>query len=172
MVRLCEIAISQYRLGEILIQFFSDLVGVPDTDVWNYEQTLKAIAVAKGYKHISFSRIQDLVSIALPEQLNEMTYVANASNFRRALLNTFSRSDWDWKTLSQNEDVSLAYKGYIKVLEIDLQTMYPVGDDSSKLKYKQGIESVAEQMMARGDVSLFLPFRLYLKCRSLLITIT
>lgn len=112
------------------------------------------MATARGYKHLSFSRLRDLVAIQLPEQLDEMTYVANASNFRRALLNTFSRPDWDWQTVSQSEDVCLTYRGYIKFLEMDLQTVYPVGDDRSKTKYKRGVEYIAQQMMARGDVSL------------------
>lgn len=82
-----------------------------------------------------------------------MTYVANASNFRRALLNTFSRPDWEWKSVSQSEDVCLTYRGYIKFLETDLETVYPIGDERSKTKYKRGIEYIAKQMMARGDVS-------------------
>ncbi|EGR44678.1 uncharacterized protein TRIREDRAFT_69881 [Trichoderma reesei QM6a] len=130
---------------------YNDLLGVPDRDVWHYGETLRAMAVAKGYKHLSFSRLRDLVAIQLPEQLDEMTYVANASNFRRALLNTFSRPDWDWKTVSQSEDVCLTYRGYIKFLETDLQTVYPVGNGRSKTKYKRGIEYIAQQMMARGD---------------------
>ncbi|KAL7809571.1 Pyoverdine/dityrosine biosynthesis domain-containing protein [Trichoderma gracile] len=130
---------------------YNDLLGVPDRDVWHYGETLRAMAMAKGYKHLSFSRLRDLVAIQLPEQLDEMTYVANASNFRRALLNTFSRPDWDWKTVSQSEDVCLTYRGYIKFLETDLQTVYPVGNDRSKTKYKRGIEYIAQQMMARGD---------------------
>lgn len=121
--------------------------------MWNYGETLRALASAKGYKHISFSRLRDLVTIQLPEQLDEMTYVANASNFRRALLNTFSRPDWEWKSVSQSEDVCLTYRGYIKFLETDLETVYPIGDERSKTKYKRGIEYIAKQMMARGDVS-------------------
>ncbi|KAL6699452.1 Pyoverdine/dityrosine biosynthesis domain-containing protein [Trichoderma pleuroticola] len=130
---------------------YNDLLGVPDKDVWNYGETLRALASAKGYKQISFSRLRDLVTIQLPEQLDEMTYVANASNFRRALLNTFSRPDWEWKTVSQSEDVCLTYRGYIKFLETDLETVYPIGDERSKTKYKRGIEYIAKQMMARGD---------------------
>ncbi|KAL5085807.1 hypothetical protein Trisim1_009878 [Trichoderma cf. simile WF8] len=130
---------------------YNDLLGVPDKDVWNYGETLRALASAKGYKHISFSRLRDLVTIQLPEQLDEMTYVANASNFRRALLNTFSRPDWEWKSVSQSEDVCLTYRGYIKFLETDLETVYPIGDERSKTKYKRGIEYIAKQMMARGD---------------------
>lgn len=131
-----------------------DLLGVPDKDVWNYGQTLRAIAAAKGHKHIYFSRLQDLVTIPLPEQLDEIIYVANASNFRRALLNTFGRPDWSWETASQREDVSLTYKGYIKALEIDLQNMYDIKDDAGKTKFQQGIEYTAQQMLARGDVSI------------------
>ncbi|KAL6887172.1 Clavaminate synthase-like protein [Trichoderma longibrachiatum] len=130
---------------------YNDLLGVPDRDVFHYGETLRAMATARGYKHLSFSRLRDLVAIQLPEQLDEMTYVANASNFRRALLNTFSRPDWDWQTVSQSEDVCLTYRGYIKFLEMDLQTVYPVGDDRSKTKYKRGVEYIAQQMMARGD---------------------
>ncbi|UKZ91540.1 uncharacterized protein TrAFT101_006517 [Trichoderma asperellum] len=130
---------------------YNDLLGVSDIDVWRYGQTLRAIATAKGHKHISFSRLQDLVAIALPEQLDEMSYVANASNFRRALLNTFGRADWNWETASQKEDVSLTYKGYIKALGIDLQNVYDIKDDASKAKFRQGIEYTAQQMLARGD---------------------
>lgn len=132
---------------------FIDLLGVPDKDVWAYGETLRALAVEKAYSHISFSRLRDLVTISLPEQVDEMTYVANASNFRRALLNTFSRPDWDWKEVSQSEDVCLTYRGYIKFLETDLQYVYPQGPDRSKSKYKRGIEYIAKQMLARGDVS-------------------
>lgn len=127
-------------------------MGVPDKDVWAYGETLRALAVEKGFTHITFSRLRDLVSISLPETLDEMTYVANASNFRRALLNTFSRPDWDWKVVSQSTDVCLTYRGYIKFLETDLQTVYPLNESRSKSKFKRGLEYIAKEMMARGDV--------------------
>lgn len=133
-------------------------------DVWNYGQTLRAIATAKGHKHISFSRLQDLVTITVPDQLDEMTYVANASNFRRALLNTFGGPDWNWETASQREDVSLTYKGYIKALGMDLQHMYDIHDGTSKTKFKQEIEYTAQQMLARGDVSTYASFD-FIRCQ-------
>ncbi|POR36253.1 Spore wall maturation protein DIT1 [Tolypocladium paradoxum] len=114
---------------------YNDLLGVPDKDVWAYGETLRALAVDKGFDNIVFSRLRDLVSIALPEKLDEMTYVANASNFRRALLNTFSRPDWEWKVT-------------------DLADVYPLQDDRSKTRYKRGIEYIAKEMMMRGDVGL------------------
>ncbi|KJZ76946.1 hypothetical protein HIM_03823 [Hirsutella minnesotensis 3608] len=120
-------------------------------NVWAYGEKLRSIAADKGFDSITFSRLRDLVSIAIPEQLDEMTYVANASNFRRALLNDFGRADWDWKEVSKSEDVCLTYRGYLKFLETDLKDVFPLTDSRSKSKYKKGIEYIAKQMLARGE---------------------
>lgn len=81
-----------------------------------------------------------------------MTYIANASNFRRVLLNTYGRFDREWKEVIQNEDTCLTYRGYIKFLETDLKDVFPLGENRSKSKYKKGIECIAKQMLVRGDV--------------------
>ncbi|RMJ09524.1 hypothetical protein CDV36_010863 [Fusarium kuroshium] len=130
---------------------YNDLLGVPDKDVWAYGETLRALAASKGFAHISFARLRDLVDIDLPKELDEMTYVANASNFRRALLNTFSKPGWTWDEVRQAEDACMTYRGYIKFLQTDLETVYPIGDDRTKSRYKRGTEYIAKQMMARGD---------------------
>jgi pyoverdine/dityrosine biosynthesis protein Dit1 len=85
--------------------------------------------------------------------MDEMTYVANASNFRRALLNTYMRPDWEWSEVRRSEDVCATYRGYIKFLETDLEYVFPQGKDRSRSRYKRGIEYIARQMLARGDVS-------------------
>ncbi|KAK2593443.1 hypothetical protein QQS21_008860 [Conoideocrella luteorostrata] len=130
---------------------YNDLLGVPDNDVWNYGEGLRLLAHAKGFTQIEFSRLRDLVSISLPDELDEMSYVANASNFRRALLNTFGNPNWEWKEVIQSEDVCLTYRGYIRFLETDLADVYPLDGGRTKSKYKRGIEYIAKQMMARGD---------------------
>ncbi|CAM1507716.1 Fc.00g045640.m01.CDS01 [Cosmosporella sp. VM-42] len=130
---------------------YNDLLGVPDKDVWAYGEKLRAIAASRGFSHISFARLQDLVDIDVPKELDEMTYVANASNFRRALLNTFSRTGWSWDEVCQSEDACMTYRGYIKFLATDLENVYPVGNMRSKSKFKKGTEYIAKQMMARGD---------------------
>ncbi|KAF6842778.1 pyoverdine dityrosine biosynthesis [Colletotrichum musicola] len=132
---------------------YNDLLGVPDKEVWAYGETLRSIAVEKRLSHIQFSRLQDLVHLPnLPTKLEEITYVANATNFRRALLNTFGRSDYDPSAeISKNEDTCLTYRGYIKFLETDLRHVYPVGEDRSKSKFKSGIEYISKQMLQRGD---------------------
>ncbi|KAF5639250.1 taurine catabolism dioxygenase [Fusarium sp. NRRL 52700] len=130
---------------------YNDLLGVPDRDVWAYGETLRSMAAEKEFHNISFARLRDLVEIDLPKDLEEMTYVANASNFRRALLNTFSKPGWSWDEVRQSEDQCMTYRGYIKFLQTDLQTVYPVDENRSKSRYKRGIEYIAKQMMARGD---------------------
>ncbi|KAF4440333.1 hypothetical protein F53441_12281 [Fusarium austroafricanum] len=130
---------------------YNDLLGVPDKDVWAYGETLRSMAVEKGFHNITFARLRDLVDIELPKDLEEMTYVANASNFRRALLNTFSDPSWTWDEVKQLDDQCMTYRGYIKFLQTDLETVYPVDEARTKSKYKKGIEYIAKQMMARGD---------------------
>lgn len=155
MVRLIKFLLSKPLTSPRL-----DLLGVSDNDVWRYGDALRAIATAKGHEHIIFSRLQDLVSIMFlndfddVDELNEMTYVTNASNFRLALLSGFGDPDWKWETASQREDIQLTYKGYIKGLGIDLQHMYDIADDESRAKFQRRVEYTAKQMLARGDVSL------------------
>lgn len=121
-----------------------------------YGQNLRRLSVTKGFDFIAFSRLKDLVNVNVnvPDELDEMTYVANASYFRLALLNEFSRSNFDASLrISEDEDTCLTYRGYIKFLSIDLQHVYPVGEDRSNKKYKRGVEYIAKKMLARGDVS-------------------
>ena len=140
----------------------TDLLGVPDKDVWSYGQSLRSLALSRSYTTLSFSRLRDLVplphhslqkALLLDDDLDEMTYVANATNFRRSLLNEFSRPDWQWSEVKESEDVCLTYRGYIKFLETDLQYVYPVGEGRTKSRFKKGIEAIAKEMLMRGDVS-------------------
>ncbi|OAA51543.1 Pyoverdine biosynthesis [Metarhizium rileyi] len=130
---------------------YNDLLGVPDKDVWSYGENLRLMANTRGFNQIEFSRLRDLVPLSVPDELDEMTYVANASNFRRTLLNAFGDPNWDWKEMSQVEDVCLTYRGYIKFLQTDLAEVYPFKGSRTKSKYKRGIEYIAKQMLCRGN---------------------
>ena len=119
---------------------------------------MRALSAQKGFHHIEFSRLKDLVHIDVPDELDEITYVANATNFRLALLRHFSRPEYNAALkISEDEDTCLTYRGYIKFLATDLQDVYPVGEVRSKSKYKRGVEYIAKQMLSRGDVSNTLP---------------
>lgn len=82
-----------------------------------------------------------------------MTYVANATNFRFALLTQHANPKFNASAkIRESEDVCQTYKGYIKFLATDLRTVYPLSEKRTKSKYKQGVEYIAKQMLARGDV--------------------
>lgn len=110
---------------------------------------------AKEFNNIKFNRLRDLVHVDLPDELDEITYVTNATNFRLALLNSFSKRDYDVDLkIADHEDTCLTYRGYLKFLETDLQTIYPISEERSKKKYKKGLGYIAKQMLFRGDVSM------------------
>ncbi|KAL9618951.1 MAG: hypothetical protein Q9160_006415 [Pyrenula sp. 1 TL-2023] len=111
---------------------YNDLLTVPDREVWNYGQALRCMA-AKSCPRISFSRLKDLVNLPdLPSELEEITYVASASNFRRALLNQFGNDTIDVRReIAEKEDTRLTYCGYKRFLESDLQEIFPRGNERS-----------------------------------------
>ncbi|KAI0440046.1 pyoverdine/dityrosine biosynthesis protein [Xylaria telfairii] len=131
---------------------YNDLLSVPDKQVWAYGEALRQLAHDKNFDHIEFCRLGHLVDIDLPKELDEITYVANATNFRFALLTQHGNPKFDASAkVRENEDVCQTYKGYLKFLATDLQTVYPLSEKRTKSKYKQGIEYIAKQMLARGD---------------------
>ncbi|KAI1505979.1 putative pyoverdine/dityrosine biosynthesis protein [Biscogniauxia marginata] len=131
---------------------YNDLLGVPDRDVWAYGEALRSMSARQNCSHIEFCRLKDLAHINVPDELDEMTYVANATNFRYGLLKQFSNPGFDASLrISEDEDTCLTYRGYIKFLETDLRYVYPVGQGRTKSKYKKGIEYIAKQMLNRGD---------------------
>ncbi|KAI1101877.1 Pyoverdine/dityrosine biosynthesis protein-domain-containing protein [Jackrogersella minutella] len=131
---------------------YNDLLGVPDKDVWAYGEALRALRARKDFRHIEFCRLKDIVHIDVPNELDEIRYVANATNFRHALLKQFGKPEYNVSLrISEDEDTCLTYRGYIKFLETDLQNVYPIGEGRSKSKYKRGVEYIAKQMLMRGD---------------------
>ncbi|EEP78013.1 conserved hypothetical protein [Uncinocarpus reesii 1704] len=131
---------------------YNDLLSVPDCDVWLYGESLRELAKAKGFSYIKFTRLTSLVPLAIPEDLDEVSYVANATNFRVALMNNFSRKDWDGSNkLVEDEDVNMTYRGYLEFLPADLTESYPVSNGFSKSRFEKGTESIAKQMLIRGQ---------------------
>ncbi|KMU91915.1 hypothetical protein CIHG_09696 [Coccidioides immitis H538.4] len=120
---------------------WADLFTIPDRDVWEYGEALRALAVETKCTHIRFTRLRDLIDVpGLPEKLDEVTYIANATNFRRALLNKFSKPDLDVpKEIAENEDTRLTYCGYKRFLENDLRYIFPLGKNRSVNKYRKDV---------------------------------
>lgn len=113
------------------------------------------MVVQKGFNHIDFSRLKDLVSFSLPEKLDEITYVANATNFRRFLLNKYGNDNLDIDhEIATNLDTQMTYLGYRRFLESDLRYIFPLGKDRSNRRYKADVKYLAKQMLIRGHVSI------------------
>lgn len=131
---------------------YLDLLSVSDLDVWRYGESLRNLAKTKGFSYIRFSRLSDLVPMEVPAVLDEVSYVANATNFRIALINNFRSKDWDVnEKITSDEDICLTYRGYLRFLQTDLADTYPISETFTKSKYKKGIESIAKQMLIRGQ---------------------
>lgn len=113
------------------------------------------MAAQKGLNHIDFSRLKDLVSFPLPEKLDEITYVANATNFRHFLFNKYGNDNLDIDhEIATNPDVKMTYLGYRRFLESDLRYIFPLGEGRSNHRYKNDVKYLAKQMLMRGHVSV------------------
>lgn len=113
------------------------------------------MALEKGFIHIDFSRLRDLVNFPLPEKLEEITYVANATNFRRYLLNKYGKDDLDIDhEIATKPDTLMTYRGYRRFLESDLQHVFPAGNGRSVKAYKKNVKFLAKEMLIRGYVSI------------------
>ncbi|KAM7185984.1 acetyl-CoA synthetase-like protein [Naviculisporaceae sp. PSN 640] len=141
---------------------YNDLLCIPDRDVWAYGQALRAMAVEKGFTHIEFSRLRDLTEIPLPEKLEEIVYVANATNFRRHMLNRWGRDDINVDDeIANNPDTLMTYRGYSRFLESDLKHVFPSSSPTlasgkmapgmrSVKAFKRDVKYLGKQMIMRG----------------------
>ena len=117
------------------------------------------MADKKGFNRIDFSRLKDLVDIPLPEKLDEIIYVANATNFRRFLFNKYGKDDLDIDhEITSNSDTRMTYLGYRRFLESDLRFIFPLGEGRSNKGYKRNVKYVAKQMLIRGYVCIYQSF--------------
>lgn len=136
-----------------------DLLSISDRHTWLYGEALRMMAIAKGFTNIEFSRLRDFVpsdsEFKLPETLDEVSYVANATNFRRFILNNFGKDDLDIdQVIATDEDTRLTYQGYQRFLISDLRYIYTLGADRTSNTYKKQTKYLAKQMLARGYVSI------------------
>ncbi|SMY27542.1 unnamed protein product [Zymoseptoria tritici ST99CH_1A5] len=130
---------------------YNDLLSISDKDTWAYGEALRSMAIAHEFQHIRFARIRDLIKFPGSEVLNEITYVASATNFRRSLLNEFGKDDIDIDhEIATSEDTKMTYLGYRRFLESDLKHIFPLGSDRSANSYKRNVKFLAKEMIIRG----------------------
>ncbi|KAH8880465.1 hypothetical protein GQ53DRAFT_755030 [Thozetella sp. PMI_491] len=131
---------------------YNDLLSISDQDTWAYGEALRIMAAQKEFTHIGFSRLRDLVTFPnMPENLQEISYVANATNFRHFLLNKYGKDDIDIDhEIATNPDTLMTYRGYCRFLESDLQYIFVTGNGRSNHGYKRDVKYLAKQMLIRG----------------------
>ncbi|CAG8267028.1 unnamed protein product [Penicillium salamii] len=129
---------------------YNDLLGVSDAEVYFYGEHLRQMVKDKGYKHLTFIRLRDLVQWKVETPLDVATYEKHAGEFRQRLIDRFTPLDYDCReSIRADEDVCTTYRGYIKFLTKDLEHTF-VGSNSSKRSHKLKLEAIAKQMIARG----------------------
>jgi pyoverdine/dityrosine biosynthesis protein Dit1 len=145
----------------LLISYLlTDLLSISDQDTWAYGEALRAMAAQKKFTHLAFSRLQDLVTFpSMPEKLQEISYIANATNFRRFLFNKYGKEDIDIEhKIATDPDTLMTYRGYCRFLESDLQYIFVTGKERTIKGYKRDVKYLAKQMLIRGYVSLMFLF--------------
>ena len=121
--------------------------------MWHYVEHLRDI-IAEQYEHIELSRLEDLVNIQLPAKLDEVTFVANATNFRRALMNEFGKDDMDVKEeIAKDENMRLSWCGHKRYLENDLRYIFPVSGKRTHNQARRDAKYLAGEMIKRSYVS-------------------
>ncbi|KAL5443710.1 hypothetical protein PMIN06_008623 [Paraphaeosphaeria minitans] len=134
---------------------YNDLLSISDRHTWIYGQALRAMAVEQDFTNIRFSRLRDFVpadsTLKLPDKLDEISYVANATNFRRFILNKFGKDGLDVDELiATDTDTRLTYQGYRRFLMSDLRHIFTLGADRNSTAYKRETKYLAKQMIVRG----------------------
>ena len=144
------------------------MLAISDQETWAYGEALRQLTVDKGFSNVSFLRIKDLVDIDVSVEINEITYVANCTNFRRLLLNKYGDDNLNIDNeIASNPDTKLTYLGYRRFLESDLKYIYPRGSKRGSNSYKRDCKYVAKQMLIRGYVSLPVPAPSWYQCAQL-----
>lgn len=139
----------------LISHLLADLLSISDQETWLYGEALRAMAAEKKFTHITFSRLQDLVTFPnMPQNLKEISYIANATNFRRFLFNKYGKQDIDIEhRIKIDPDTLMTYRGYCRFLESDLQHIFFTGKGRSGHGYKNDVKYLAKQMLIRGYVS-------------------
>lgn len=117
---------------------------------------MRQLAQTKGYTHIEFSRLKDLIGVSsLREENDDMAYAASAPSVRLALMHRYGNFNWDAVAnesyVNNDENKRLTYCGYLKFLALDLATTYPIGPGRTKSAFKRGVEVIAKTMLRRGE---------------------
>lgn len=137
---------------------FIDLMGIEDSEVWNYATAVRGIIRTKELNYLDTLRIVDLLGHPNTEMLTKEEYVHHAGCYRRELIARFAVEGFDSdKAVREDADTCMTYNGYIKFLHKDLKHSQLAGEilgqEGAKRRYNDLIQGLALKMIERGRVS-------------------
>ncbi|KAF2108932.1 putative pyoverdine/dityrosine biosynthesis protein [Lophiotrema nucula] len=126
---------------------YNDLLGVSDDAVWDYGEAIRSVASEKGYRHLRFIRLWDLLDH--PGPWTKDFYLAHASCIRRELLYRYRDVDFETNMATKsNEDIRMTNKTYVDFVSKDLAYGAVLAGLEPTEKETQ-ISSIAKSMMGR-----------------------
>ncbi|KAI4154545.1 MAG: hypothetical protein LQ341_000328 [Variospora aurantia] len=157
---LCESITEVYEHGAKVVitsdgLVYNDLMGIDDSEVWDYSTAIRDIIRAKELRHVSALRIVDLLGHSNTENLSKEEYLTHAGCYRRELVAKYAPGGFSaLEAVRSDKDTCMTYRGYIKFLTKDLMysplAKQTQGQESPKKRYKDAIENLAYQMISRG----------------------
>ena len=154
---LCEDISKIYPFGaEITIAtdglVFNDVVGITDSDTWDYSVALMNMAKAKNFHHIKLVRVMDFLGLISSEDLTKETYLSTVSLCRQELSSQFGKPlETIREMIKTDEDTLLTYRGFIRFLETDLKFSPICAAATSGTQYRKIVKEIAMKMMMRAE---------------------
>ncbi|TDZ46123.1 Spore wall maturation protein DIT1 [Colletotrichum trifolii] len=136
---------------------YNDLLCIPDADYFDYGVKLRQLARDKGFSHIAFARLVDVLGIGDGDALSEEEHLALADTCRQEMEKRFLGPDLSVQgEVRAHPDTALTYQKYVRSAREDLRWGPDVEQSiiSDPDKYATETERVAERMTQRLIVSL------------------
>ena len=138
---------------------WSDILGISDSDVWDYSIGVRNLIKSKHLRYLSTLRIVDLLDHQRSDVLTREEYLLHAGCYRREMVAKFAPKDLNLREAIRNEpDTCMTYLGYVKFLIKDLRNTAINKDAKGKKlsgeKMKQACKKIALAMIERGKVCL------------------
>ncbi|KAF4455337.1 glutamyl-tRNA amidotransferase [Fusarium albosuccineum] len=100
---------------------YNDLLAIPDSDFYDYGVKLRQLVKAKGFSHIIFTRLLDVLDLGNGDELSKKDYLAKA-DISRQVMERFLGPDFDLASqIEKHPDTTLTYQKYIRSAREDLR---------------------------------------------------
>jgi hypothetical protein len=101
---------------------YNDLLGIPDTETYEYGASLRRMAAEKGYENIKFTRIMNLLGLTDSVAMTREEYLATVKETREMLVARYLDPEFDCdNAIAHDRDINLTYCGYMRFLAKDLR---------------------------------------------------